>query len=346
VTAAARSVTGVPPDDPAEGGSLGPGIARIGRRAFLAAALFASPACSSAQQSAISVASPLALPEQFEAGGLRLLGGLEIDRSRLGFGGLSGLHISPDLSVTVVSDLGHFAEARLVLGSGRRPLDLQLIRAGRLGDGAGRPLARGHAADAEALARLPNGDWLVAFERWHRIRLYRDLAGPGRYVEAPPGLERGPANAGLESLAILPDGRWLALTEEMALPEVAGAYAGWIGHPGAWRPIGWRPAPGMVAVDAAPLPNGGALVLERGFSFFGGFSGRLTRLSPAELADPAAGAILEGTELLRFAPPLPVDNFEGVTAFRHDGHSLVGLVTDDNENRLQRSLLLLAELRD
>jgi hypothetical protein len=277
---------------------------------------------------------------------LRPLGGMEIDRGALGFGGLSALHIAPDLTVTAISDLARFAEFSLVLDAQLRPFRLTLRRTGRLRDGGGVPLSRGHTGDAEGLARLPDGSWLVSYERWHRIRRHEDLDAPGTYVEAPPGIDRAPANNGLESLAVLADGRWLALAEELALPEAPGLTAGWLGGPGAWIPIGWRPAPGMSPVDAAPLPDGGALVLERGFSLFGGFFGRLTRISAAILAAARPGSVLEGEEILRFDPPLPVDNYEGVSVVRHQGRLLVGLISDDNENRLQRTLLLLFDLAE
>ena len=325
-------------------GASPPGAtAPVRRRALLASLLATLPGCAAAQREGL-LASPFALPDLPGNPVLRPLGGLEIARHELGFGGLSGLHIAPDLTVTVISDIGRFAEMSLTLDTELRPLRLALRRTGRLADGAGRPLPRGHAGDAEALARLPDGSWLVAYERWHRIRRHAALDGPGSYVEAPPGLERAAANAGLESLAVLADGRWLAIAEELPLPEAPGLTAGWLGGPGAWVPIGWRPAPGMQPVDAAPLPGGGALVLERGFSLFGGFSARLTRIGAPALAAAHAGSVLEGEEILRFEPPLPVDNYEGVAVLRHQGRLLVGIISDDNENRLQRTLLLLFEL--
>lgn len=319
------------------------GAAPVPRRALLATLLAALPGCAAAQREGL-FSWPFALPDLPGNTVLRPLGGLEIARHELGFGGLSGLHIAPDLTVTVISDLGRFAEMSLTLDAALRPLRLALRRTGRLADGAGRPLPRGHASDAEALARLPDGSWLIGYERWHRIRRHVTLDGPGSYVEAPPGLERAAANAGLESIAVLADGRWLAIAEELALPEAPGLTAGWIGGPGAWVPIGWRPASGMQPVDAAPLPGGGALVLERGFSLFGGFSARLTRVGATALAQARAGSVLEGEEILRFASPLPVDNYEGVAVVRHQGRLLVGIVSDDNENRLQRTLLLLFEM--
>jgi len=96
-------------------------------------------------------------------------------------------------------------------------------------------------------------------------------------------------------------------------------------------------------VDAAGLPGGGALVLERSFSFLGGFGGRLCRLRAPALAEPVA-AVLEPEALLALLPPLPVENYEAVSAVRHGGRTLVALLSDDNENRLQRTLLLLFDL--
>jgi hypothetical protein len=303
------------------------------------------PASAEAQQGAL-FAWPFSLPDLPGNTALRPLGGMEIDRGALGFGGLSGLHIAPDLSLTLVSDLGRYAEMSLVLDAQSRPFRLALKRAGALQDGGGRPLARGRAGDAEALARLPDGSWLVAYERAHRIRRHARIDGPALHVEAPPGLEQAPANGGLESLAVLADGTWFAITEALAFPDTAGAVAGWLGGPRAWVPVGWRAAPGMAPVDAAPLPDGGALVLERGFSLFGGFTARLTRIGAAALARARPGSVLEGEELLRFVPPLPVENYEAVSVVRHQGRLLVGIVSDDNESWLQRTLLLLFELAE
>jgi len=282
----------------------------------------------------------VAVPPLPEGGALRLLGGLEIDRGVLGFGGLSGLHLAPDLTLTAISDLARFAEFRLRLDDRLRPQALVLLRRGRLGDGRGQPLARGHAGDAESLARLPDA-WLVGFERWHRIRRYEDLAGPGAEVAAPPGLEAAPGNGGLEALAVLAGGRWLALSEALSAPEHPGATRGWIGGPDAWQPLAWRSGPGMSPVDAAPLPDGGALVLERAFSWIGGFRGRLVRVPEAALRP---GTLIEGTEILSLSDPLPAENWEGVSVLAHQGRTLVALVSDDNESAFQRSLFLLLEL--
>jgi len=207
---------------------------RLTTRRLLLSALAAHPGC---RLSETPLARPLTLAPLQPNSPLRLLGGLEIDRGALGFGGISALHLAPDMTLTLVSDLARFAELRLTLDDGLRPTGLTALRRGALGDGAGLPLQRGYAGDAESLARLPDGTWLVGFERWHRIRRYRDLAGPGAPMPAPPGLEAAPYNAGLEALAALADGRWLALTEALAAPEHPGATRGWIGGPADWQPL-------------------------------------------------------------------------------------------------------------
>jgi hypothetical protein len=276
---------------------------------------------------------------------LEALGGLVIDSASMGFGGLSGLHVGADLRLTAVSDLAHWVTARLVLRDGRLA-GLEEVRTGPLRDGAGQPLARGYGGDAEALARLPDGTWLVGFERWHRIRAYRDINGPGRYVQAPPGLELAPRNGGLESLAVLADGRWLAITEQLRPPDDPLLRRGWLGGPDNWTPLAYRPEEGFEPADATPLPGGGALVLERRFTIFTGFSGRLVRLTARQLRGATTGSVLEGEEILRLDTPLPRDNYEGVSAFQFGGRTLVAVVSDDNENMLQRTLLLLFALAD
>lgn len=311
------------------------------RRAALAAAL-ALTGCGEPQ--AADGAGTLLPPVPLD-GPLRSLGGFEIDAVRLGAANLSGIQLDDDLTATMVDDRGRWAQARIELREGIAHR-LVPLAAGPLRDGAGRPLPRGRSADAESIARLPDGTWLVGFERWHRIRAYRRLDGPGAYVEAPPSLDRAPPNGGLEALTPLADGRLLAITEELRPPGAPALRQAWIGRPGRWTPLAWQPEPGFVPVDVAGLPDGGALVLERRFTWLSGFAARLVRVPAASLAAARDGAVLTGVQLLRLdGNPLPAENWEGVAAARHDGRVIVALVTDDNDSIAQRSLLLLFELR-
>ncbi|MCA3317386.1 MAG: esterase-like activity of phytase family protein [Roseomonas sp.] len=307
----------------------------VSRRVFLAALGAISAASAKAQ----NAAQPFALSDV--PGPLRPLGGLVIDAAALGGGGFSGAHLAPDLTLTMISDRGHWAEARLLL-DGLTPVGLHPLRHGPLRDEAGKPIPRGFAGDAEALARLPDGTWLVAFERRHRIRAYRRLDGPGLYVAAPPGLEGAPANGGLESLAVLPDGRLFAIAETFTPPERPDLRHAWLGVPGRWTSLYWQPAPGFHPTDAAILPDGSALVLERRFSLLGGFSARLVMTTPDALRSAREGAVLRGETILMLDDaPLPAENWEAVAVTRFGDQTLVALISDDNESILQRNLLLL-----
>jgi hypothetical protein len=311
----------------------------LSRRALLAALLASSTAPVAAQ----NAAQPFALPDI--PGPLRPLGGLVLAPEALGGGGFSGLHLAPDLTLTLISDRGHWAEARLLL-DGLTPIGLHPLRHGPLRDEAGKPIPRGFNADAEALARLPDGTWLVAFERRHRIRAYRRLDGPGAYVAPPPGLENAPPNGGLESLAVLPDGRLFAIAETFTPPDRPELRHAWLGAPGRWTPLYWQPAPGFHPTDAAILPDGRALVLERRFSLLGGFAARLVLTAPGALPSAREGTVLRGEAILVLDDtPLPAENWEGVAVTRFGDQTLVALISDDNESILQRSLLLLFEWR-
>jgi hypothetical protein len=276
---------------------------------------------------------------------LEPLGALALDTSPWGFGGLSALHLTPELALTAVSDLGRWWRAPLVLREGRLAA-IGEVRHGPLRDAAGNPLRRGAMGDAESLARLPGGDWLVGFERRHRILRYRDLTGPGTPVEMPPGLEESPGNGGLEALALLADGRLLALGESLpgaAGPESRAAWFGTLSGPRiTWRRGSYLPAPGMDPTDAAGLPDGGALVLERRFTIFGGFTGRLAHLPAASLRGEEP---LRGETWLDLPPDAPAENWEGVAVARHGGRTLVVIASDDNQSPFQQTLLLLYALR-
>lgn len=132
----------------------------------------------------------------------------------------------------------------------------------------------------------------------------------------------------------------LALTEGLEAPD--GALRGWIGGANGWAPLAYRRTAPFRPTDAARLPNGDVLVLERAFGLLTGAAMRLVRIAAADIH---AGALLAGAPLAQLRPPLTVDNFEGL-ALRQaaNGETLVYLLSDDNFSPLQRTYLLMFAL--
>ena len=278
-------------------------------------------------------------------GDLQFLGGLAIRSDEAAFGGLSGLSVTADGQLAAVTDRGHWFTARVVRDDDTgRLLGLTDGELGPLKGSDGWPV-EGAWRDAEALERLPDGDWLVSFEREHRVWRYAvetgGLQGKPAPFQTPEAVKRAPANGGVEALAPLPDGRILMLAQ--GLKREDGARAGWLAGPGGIEALGYRSAPKFLPTDAATLPNGDVLVLSRHYSVLGGARARLERI-PAEAIK--AGATLQGALAARFEHPLTVNNFEGVAAVQgEDGGTLVYILSDDNFNFFQRTLLLLFRLR-
>ena len=123
-----------------------------------------------------------------------------------------------------------------------------------------------------------------------------------------------------------PDGRLLVLEE--GLEENAGRSRAWLGGANGWASLSYRGKAPYRPTDAATLPNGDIVVLERRASILGGFGARIVRVS-AEDIQP--GAELFGTELAVFEPPVTTDNYEGISAVRQpDGKVMLYVVSDDN----------------
>ena len=91
---------------------------------------------------------------------------------------------------------------------------------------------------------------------------------------------------------------------------------------------------------------GDVLIVERHWSLLAGTRVRIARLTSAALARAAANrAALKPQEIARLEAPLTVDNFEGIAVRRGaDGATFVYLISDDNFNPLQETLLLLFRL--
>lgn len=287
-------------------------------------------------------------PKLDYVGGLRFLGGLWLRSKDEEFGGLSGLSaetMDGELRLVAITDEGDKLAGRVLFEEDR----LSGVNAATIEPLLtleGRPIVGKLWGDAESVTGLPDGTVLVGFEHHHRIWAYRKgLTGPATIFATPPALDRAPSNGGLESLASWPDGRVLAITEQMKTDH--GNFAAFLFQGGAWTPVEWTgSAPGFEPSDATVLPNGDLLVLERLWSALAPTDLR-SRIMRVKGNSVKPGAILQGELLAELKAPLVTENFEGITAFRDaSGATRLLLVSDDNFNDVQRTLLLSFEIAE
>ena len=102
-------------------------------------------------------------PQKKEFGRLEFLNGFQLRSRDPRFGGLSGLTIGADGRLYAVSDAGYWVSAQMILDSDTRLLDLTDWIIQPLLSTTGTPVTD-PLHDAEALARAPDGSFLVAFE--------------------------------------------------------------------------------------------------------------------------------------------------------------------------------------
>jgi hypothetical protein len=234
------------------------------------------------------------------------------------FGGLSDMHLASDGSALLaVSDIGWWWRLALIRDPQGRLRGVGGAEAAPLLDEKGQAVdAKKKEADAEALTRLADGRWLVGLERHHRLWAYDS----GANDTAPP-----PSPASL----------YPAPSAKVSQPQDG---AGWVGGPGAWKRLTLARTGRFRPTSLAPLPSGDLLLLERSFTEAEGPAARLSRLA---LSSIEPGARLLPKPIAEWRLPLTVDNFEAVAAeSAPGGGTYIFLVSDDNQNPLQRTLLL------
>jgi len=154
-------------------------------------------------------------------------------------------------------------------------------------------------------------------------------------------MRRWNSNSGPEGMVRLPDGRFLVFSEGPSDSRPLSDAILFGGDPAdSTSPaalLHYRRVPGYRVSDAAALPDGRLLILNRRFEWLEGFSLVLTIADGRSLR---AGATIEGREIAQLQPPLTIDNMEGVSATIENGRTIVWLVSDDNFTPLQRTLLL------
>ncbi len=292
-------------------------------------------------------------PERKEFGKLLFRGGLNLFAKSPHFGGYSGLIVDGSgTRLLAVSDAGTWMRARLDY-DGRWLKGMGNVTLGPILGKSGRPLRSTTERDAEGLALVTgntlNGLALVSLEREHRIERYpfstRRFGPPRGGVKLPKEALAMEANLSLEAVALIRTGPLKGTVVAFAerLKDAKGNLKGWMSggpSPGA---IAVRRLKGFDITDAAGLPGGGLVLLERRFRYSEGVKMRIRRLNPSELK---RGRPIEGEVLLEATDRLNVDNMEAIAVHRsRAGATVLTLMSDDNFNPLQRSLIMQFALR-
>ena len=278
---------------------------------------------------------------------LEFRGGLVLRSSYRNFGGISAIRVAADgARFIALSDKGWWLRGRIVY-EGARPSAIADAEMAPILGADGRPLADRGWYDTESIAD-DGGTLYVGIERVHQILRFNygkdGLLARGEPIAVPPGMRSLPGNKGLEALVFVPKGAGdkalagtLIAISERGLDN-AGNIIGFL--------IGGR-SPGTFTVkrsasfdvtDAALLPGGDLLLLERKFSWTSGLSVRLRRIA---LAGIKPGALVDGAVLFEADLGYEIDNMEGLCVHRStSGETVLTLISDDNFSIIQRTLLL------
>jgi len=287
-------------------------------------------------------------PDRKEFGKLVWRGGLNLFGKTSYFGGFSALAIDPSgRSLLAISDAGVWLRATIEY-DGRKIKGLSHAVLGPLLGKDGAPLRDELDRDTEGLALVSGttqeGTAYVSFERHHAIEPYSFTADrfgpPGGALPLPAGAKGMNANQGIEAIAYLNTGKLkgtlVAFSERKT--DKKGNLQGWlIGGPTPGG-ITLKRLGGFDITDAAPLPEGGLVVLERRFRYSEGVKMRIRRISANEIK---RGALMLGEVLLEANDALNIDNMEAIAAHRTaSGETVLTLMSDDNYSGLQRTLIM------
>jgi hypothetical protein len=275
-------------------------------------------------------------PGRRALGALRFVGGWALTSNDPRFGGLSSLHVEGG-RVLAFSDAGWRVSFPLAPGAGGGTVRADI---GLTADGPG---AGASKAGRDIESTWVEGDqvWL-GFERRNAIWRFDRRSWKAESDAAPPAMARWPLNRGAEAMLRLPDGRFLVFAEGHGDGGDALLFAGDPSVPGTGvTRLTYLPPTRYRATDAALLPDGRALLLNRRWTFLQGFTAKLTVVP---LGDLRPGTLLRGREIADFRTPVIVDNLEGLSVTREGGRTILWLTSDDNYVPLQRTLLLKFEL--
>lgn len=281
-----------------------------------------------------------------EFGRLTFLGGFEILASDRKTGGLSGvISLDGGNQILAVTDNGHWVAAAVEQTEAGAPTGLSDLRFAPLLGADGKTLRARWGHDTEALTLAPSGLYVSA-ERNHAIYHYAWPLPTGKekmlgQLAVPKRLSALPRNKGIEALAAGPGkgplaGKLIAVSETS--PSDAHDLSGFILGPEKTESFSIKRHDRFDVTDAAFMPNGDLLLMERRFNMRDLIGLRLRRLNGTAIKP---GAVLDGELLLEADFNYQIDNMEALAVHQNaTGDTILTLLSDDNRSLLQRTLLL------
>lgn len=244
---------------------------------------------------------------------------------------LSDLKLTGDGGFIAVSDVGDLTRGRLALDTRGRLTGLEGLSVRRLTLNDGAPISEKMVGDAEGLAVTHGGDLLVSFERDHRIWNY----GPLTALRTPEAVRRPDfpfaENDGMEGLAASGDG-WRVAGESGGVWDCSAASCDVVTAPPR-TPLAdsdYR----ITGMDRDPA--GGWFVVQRSYRAPIDVRARVRRMAE----DGTLGPVLVELKL-----PGTTDNFEGIAAETRGDRTRLYILSDDNFNTVQRTMMLAFDVR-
>lgn len=276
-------------------------------------------------------------PDARGLGALRFIEGWWLRSDHPHFGGISAIDVA-DGKILAVSDGGVVMRFALPTGRGRMPLDITTL--------ADAPGPEKKQRDSEAMA-VDGGTAWIAFERTNAVYRYRMSDWRSDASSRPQPMRRWPLNSGSEAMIRLRDGRFLIFSEGARLAGGDKEVLLFNGDPAVdgtpFARLGYRPPEGFRITDAAQLPDGRLLLLNRRISLFDGI---MVKLNVVDRPDFREGAVLEARELAFFQAPVTTDNYEALSIVQENAGATLWIASDDNLMGIQRTLLMKFALED
>lgn len=283
-------------------------------------------------------------PARTKLGQLEFLGGWRMTSDHHQFGGISAMLVMDGNRFFMLSDAG------VLIGFTLNEQDnvAERLFIAPLPDGPAKPneFAR-KIWDSESLVHDPEtGQFWVGFEDQHSIWRY----GPSfARKEAKRDLaitKKWPANGGSEAMLRIPgdatkDTQFLIFSETapyrkggtqalIAMADPAEATT-------TFKRFGYQAPAGYRITDAALLPDGRALILNRRFTPLDGISAIVSIADPTKIKP---GTVWDATPIVRLKSPIRVDNMEALAVTTEGEDIIVWIASDDNFSVVQETLLM------